>query len=171
MSKAIFAAVVFLGVAMLLPRAARAAGAPERLQVYVDCHCPDAIGQKFFATLKDKISASAEYRLASGTSGYGIGVHLSSIDFFQGIDDKLAGHIAAVSVAFTIFSDRLPGEVYSDASVFRVGQDASEEAADRILDAVGQIAKLNQTVLSKMAPTAAPAKPTPAAKPSASPPQ
>ena len=33
-----------------------------------------------------------------------------------GVDSKLTGTMSAVSVAFTIYAERLPGEVYEDSS-------------------------------------------------------
>ena len=147
---------------------ARAAGGPERTNVYVECHCDDPVGEKFCGTFQNAVSDSDEYTLASNdTSGYGIGVHFACVDMFKGINDPMAGHMSAVAVAFTIYSEKLPGEVFADTTVFRVGQDAGDKMSDKILDAVGQIAKLNSSVLSKMAP--ATAKPSPAAKPKAAP--
>ncbi len=146
---------------------ARAAG-PERTNVYVECHCDDPVGRKFCGTFENAVSGSDEYTLASSsTSGYGIGVHFACVDMFKGINDPMAGHMSAVAVAFTIYSEKLPGEVFADTTVFRVGQNAGDEMSDKILDAVGQIAKLNASVLSKMAPASAAAKPSPAPKPKA----
>lgn len=143
----------------------RAAGGPERTNVYVECHCDDPVGRKFCETFENAVSGSEEYTLAlSSTSGYGIGVHFACVDMFKGINDPMAGHMSAVAVAFTIYSEKLPGEVFADTSVFRVGQDAGDKMSDKILDAVGQIAKLNASVLSKMAPGA---KESPAPKPKA----
>jgi hypothetical protein len=145
---------------------AMAAGGPERTNVYVECHCDDPVGRKFCGTFENAVSGSDEYTLASSSStGYGIGVHFACVDMFKGINDPMAGHMSAVAVAFTIYSERLPGEVFADTSVFRVGQNAGNEMADKILDAVGQIAKLNANVLSKMAPAAAAkSSPTPKAE-------
>jgi len=158
--------VILLALASSTP--AVAAGGPQRTSVYVECHCDDPVGKKFCATFENAVSHSDEYTLASSsTSGYGIGVHFACVDMFKGINDPMAGHMSAVAVAFTIYSERLPGEVFADTSVFRVGQDAGSEMSDKILDAVGQIAKLNASVLSKMAPAAA--KPSPVAKPKAEP--
>jgi hypothetical protein len=162
LSVVVFAFAIF--AASFVP--AIAAGGPERSNVYVECHCDDPVGRKFCGTFENAVSGSDEYTLASSsTSGYGIGVHFACVDMFKGINDPMAGHMSAVAVAFTIYSERLPGEVFADTSVFRVGQDAGSEMSDKILDAVGQIAKLNASVLSKMAPAAA--KPSPAPKPKA----
>jgi hypothetical protein len=160
---------VSFAVALVAASSARAiaAGGPERTNVYVECHCDDPVGEKFCGTFQNAVSGSDEYTLASSsTSGYGIGVHFACVDMFKGINDPMAGHMSAVAVAFTIYSEKLPGEVFADTSVFRVGQDAGDKMSDKILDAVGQIAKLNASVLSKMAPQA---KESPAAKPKAQP--
>ena len=73
-----------------------------------------------------------------------------------GVDSKLTGTMSAVSVAFTIYSDRLPGEVYEDSSVFRVGKEAADEMSDRILAAVGQLATANKTVFEHIRATPKP---------------
>ena len=161
MSKSsIVAGVFLLGLIAILAAGARAAG-PQRISVYVDCHCEDAVGQKFCSAFKDDVDHSDDYRLVVNTStGDGVGVHFASVDMFKGIQEDLAGHMSAVSVAFTIYSERLPGEIFADTTVFRVGQDKSGEMSDKILDAVGQIVKLNENVFKNM-------ESTPAAKPSA----
>ena len=171
MKKSTLSAVIFtvaLAFASSVPVVA--AGGPQRTNVYVECHCDDPVGKKFCATFENAVSGSDEYTLASSsTSGYGIGVHFACVDMFKGINDPMAGHMSAVAVAFTIYSERLPGEVFADTSVFRVGQDASSDMSGKILDAVGQIAKLNASVLSKMAPAAARPSPTPKPKAELSP--
>jgi hypothetical protein len=167
MKKSTLTAIVF-AIALVAGSSvhAIAAGGPQRTNVYVECHCDDPVGKKFCATFENAVSGSDEYTLASSSSsGYGIGVHFACVDMFKGINDPMAGHMSAVAVAFTIYSEKLPGEVFADTSVFRVGQDAGNEMSDKILDAVSQIAKLNANVLSKMAPAAA--KPSPAPKPKA----
>jgi hypothetical protein len=155
MSKSITAAAVILtGVLAIIPRAL--AAGPQRINVYVECHCEDAVGQKFCSTFKDDIDHSDDYRLVVNTStGDGVGVHFSSVDMFKGIQEDLAGHMSAVSVAFTIYSDRLPGEIFADTTVFRVGQDKSGEMSNKILDAVGQIVKLNENVFKNIESTPA----------------
>jgi hypothetical protein len=65
--------------------------------------------------------------------------------------------MSAVSVAFTIYSDKLPGEVYEDSSVFRVGKGAADEMSDRILAAVGQLATANKAVFEHIRATPMPA--------------
>jgi hypothetical protein len=167
MRKSIIAAGAFvLAVLATLPQVVRAAGTPARINVYVDCHCEDAVGQKFCATFKDDVDHSDDYRLVANTAGgYGVGVHFASVDLFKGINDPLAGHMSAVAVAFTIYSDRLPAEIFADTSVFRVGQDASGQMSDKILDAVGQIVKLNASVFSNIEATPAAPKPTAAPQP------
>ena len=123
----------------------------SRIAVAVDCHCPDTVGAGFCAAFKDKVAASPGYRLVSNTaSGYGIGVHLSSVDLWQGINAQLAGRITAVSVAFTIYAEKLPGEVYADSSVFRVGKDTFAEMSEKIVGALGQIVNLNASLFNQM---------------------
>jgi hypothetical protein len=155
-----------LALALLIfPARARAAGGATdtKLSIFVDCHCSDPVGGDFCAALKDKVSDSSAYRLVDHTDTYGIGVHLWCVDMFTGlpgINGKLTGTMSAVSVAFTIYSDRLPGEVYEDSSVFRVGKEATDEMSERILKALDQLATANKTVFERIQAT-----PTPAAKP------
>jgi hypothetical protein len=116
----------------------------------VECHCPDTVGQKLCTDFKNKVAASPGYRLSSGNSGYGIGVHLSCVDLWGGIENGLAGRMSAVSVAFTIYSDKLPGEMYEDSSVFRVGKDATDEMTRKIIAAIGQLIDTNQTLFEHL---------------------
>ena len=62
----------------------------------------------------------------------------------------MAGKISAVSVAFTIYAEKLPGEVYADSSVFRVGKDTFPEMTAKIVGALGQIVNLNSTLFDKL---------------------
>ena len=156
---ATLAAILAIGLLLLPARGAVAADDLLRLNVYVDCHCSDAVGQNFCSEFKTKVKDSASFRLAEHPDTYGIGVHLWCIGMFDGLpglDTKLVGTMSAVSVAFTIYSDRLPGEVYEDSSVFRVGKDAAEEMAGRILAAVGQLATANKTVFEHIRATPKP---------------
>ena len=139
---------------------ARPAMTQAKLSVFVDCHCSDPVGGDFCSAVKDNVKDSVAYRLVDHTDAYGIGVHLWCVDMFTGfpgIDSKLTGTMSAVSVAFTIYSDRLPGEVYEDSSVFRVGKEATDEMSQRILSAVGQLATANKTVFERIRETPKPA--------------
>jgi hypothetical protein len=134
----------------------RAAGNDNRLSVFVDCHCSDAVGGDFCTALKNQVKDSAAYRLVDHADAYGIGVHLWCVDLFTGMPGvaaKLSGTMSAVSVAFTIYSDRLPGEVYEDSSVFRVGKDATDDMSQKVLAAVGQLATANKSVFEHMRAT------------------
>jgi hypothetical protein len=152
---------------LILPAQARAAGNQndDRLSIFVDCHCKDPVGADFCSAFKDKVKDSAAYRLVDHTDTYGIAVHLWCVDMFSriaGIDSKLGGTMSAVSVAFTLYSDRLPGEVYEDSSVFRVGKDATGDMAQNLLSAVGQIVAANKSVFEHIRATPKPvATPTP----------
>jgi hypothetical protein len=153
-------------VLLLLPGSSRAAGSGEgKLSLFVDCHCSDPVGQDFCGAFKDKIKDTAGYKLVDHPDAYGLAVHLWCIDLFSkipGIDSKLMGTMSAVSVAFTLYADRLPGEVYEDSSVFRVGKDATDEMAQSLLTAVGQIATANKAVFEKIRAAEKPvATPTP----------
>jgi hypothetical protein len=149
---------------LIFPAQARAAGpgpaTDAKLSIFVDCHCSDPVGGDFCSALKDKISDSSAYRLVDHTDAYGIGVHLWCVDMFTGlpgINSKLTGTMSAVSVAFTVYAERLPGEVYEDSSVFRVGKEATDEMSQRILSALGQLATANKAVFEHIQ---APPKPT-----------
>jgi hypothetical protein len=135
----------------LLPLTGTAANNDSKTDVFVDCHCPDSAGQKFCSGFKNTIQSSPGYRLADSTKGYGVGVHFYCVDLWQGINNQLAGHMSLVSVAFTIYSsDALPGEVYEDSSVFRVGEDAIPEMSRKILAAIGQLVSVNAGFFDKM---------------------
>lgn len=136
--------------AAVRPMAAVAAAAEARTNINVDCRCSDPVGKNLCSAFKQKVHDSVGYALVSDTNGFGVGVHLSCVDMWQGIDDKLSGRMAAVSVAFTIYSDKLPGEVYEDASVFRVGKDAVPEMSGQILAALGQIINMNSKFFDEM---------------------
>jgi hypothetical protein len=131
----------------------------DRLSIFADCHCSDPVGQNFCAAFKTKVRDSSAYRLVEKPDAYGMGVHLWCVDLFDGlpgIDKKLTGTMSAVSVTFTIYADRLPGEVYEDSSVFRVGKDAADEMSDKIIAAVGQLATANKSVFEHIRETPKP---------------
>lgn len=121
-----------------------------RTDVYVECHTPDAIGSGLCSTFKEKIRQSSGCSLVDNTSTYGIGVHLSSVDVWAGIEGQLSGHLSAVSVVFTIFANKLPGEVYLDSSVSRVGKGAVPEMTEQMVSAVGQQVDANSDLFAKM---------------------
>ena len=121
-----------------------------KFNLAVECRCADSVGKQFCADFKDKVAASPGYSLSSGNSGYGIGLHFSCIDLWGGLENGLVGRMSAVSVAFTIYSDKLPGEVYEDSSVFRVGKNATEEMSRKIIAAVGQLITLNETLFKHL---------------------
>jgi len=147
----IFAATA-LAIAIVATVPARALAALDsRIAVEVECQCPDPVGANFCAAFKQKVSDSPGYRLvAKDSGGYGIGVHFSSVDLWQGLNAGMAGKISAVSVAFTIYAETLPGEVYADSSVFRVGKDTFPEMTSKIVGALGQIVNLNAALFDKM---------------------
>jgi hypothetical protein len=152
-----FAVVVLI----VLPSSDFAAGDESKTAVNVDCHCPDAVGQNFCSTFKGKVHDSAGYRLADSNGGFGIGVHFSCVDLWQGINNQLLGRMSAVSVAFTIYSDKLPGEVLEDSSVFRVGKDATPDMSAKILAAVGQIVSVNSSLFNRLRAAQKSPAPTP----------
>jgi hypothetical protein len=140
-----------LAVFAVIPASVFAAGDDSKTAVNVDCHCPDAVGQNLCSTFKGKVRDSAGYQLVDNQGGgFGIGVHFSCLDMWQGINNKLLGRMSAVSVAFTIYSDKLPGEVLEDSSVFRVGKDAAPDMSSKILAAVGQIVSLNSSLFNRL---------------------
>ena len=153
------------------PRDARAAGDENRLSVFADCHCTDPVGLDFCTDFKTKVKDSDGYRLVERPDALGIGVHFWCLDLWNGlpgIDKTLTGTMSAVSVAVTIYApDQLPGEVYEDSSVFRVGKDAADEMSGRILVAVGQLATANKSAFDKIRnpPKAASPAPAPTATP------
>jgi len=147
---------------VFLPVRTTAGNDSSKIGVNVDCHCPDAVGGKFCSGFKNAVAASPGYALVDNTKGYGMGVHFSCVDLWQGINGQLAGHMSLVSVAFTIYSDALPGEVYEDSSVFRVGEQAIGEMSRQILGALGQLVNVNSSFFDRMragkgAPAPAPA--------------
>jgi hypothetical protein len=165
------AAALALSLGISFPTSARAAATDSRTDVAVDCHCPDTVGAGFCAAFKQKVIASPGYRLVANTgSGYGIGVHFSSVDLWQGINAEMSGRITAVSVAFTIYAEKLPGEVYADSSVFRVGKDTFPEMSSKIVGALGEIVNLNAALFNQMRTESQKTPPPgPALKPAPSP--
>jgi hypothetical protein len=166
--KSIVAIALLVAIAILsLPLKGVAADVNGRVNVLVDCHCPDSVGQKFCSDFKEKVRGSAGYQLAEAATSYGMGVHFSCVDMWEGIDSPLAGTMSAVSVAFTIYSDKLPGEVYEDSSVFRVGKDAAPEMSRKIIAALGQLIGMNSSFFDRMRaeagqkPAASPSPPAP----------
>jgi hypothetical protein len=136
---------------LLFPIAGGADNEASKISVNVDCRCPDPLGQKFCSAFKSAVDTSPGYRLVDNTKGYGMGVHFSCVDLWQGINNQLVGHMSLVAVAFTIYSsDALPGEVYEDSSVFRVGEDALSEMSRQILAALGQLVSVNSSFFDKM---------------------
>ena len=134
-----------------------------KINLAVECRCSDTVGQRLCADFKSKVEASPGYQLSQGNSGYGIGLHFSCVDLWGGLENGLAGRMAAVSVAFTIFSDKLPGEIYEDSSVFRVGKDATNEMSQKIITAVGQLVNANETLFKHLGE--AEQKPSPSPSP------
>lgn len=121
-----------------------------KMDLAVECHCTDSVGERLCSDFKNDVTASPGYQLSEGTKGYGIGVHLSCVDLWGGLENGLAGRMSAVSVAFTIYSDKLPGEIYEDSSVFRVGKDATGEMSRKIISAIGQLVTANGTLFQHL---------------------
>lgn len=122
-----------------------------RTNIAVTCKCPDPVGQDFCSVFKKKVQGSVGYKLVSNTKGFGVGVHLSCVDVWHGIDKQLSGRMSAIAVAFTIYApSKLPGEVYEDSSVFRVGKDAVPEMSSHVLAALGQIVNVNSKFFNQM---------------------
>ena len=148
---------------------AKSAGDENRLSVFADCHCTDPVGLDFCTDFKTKVKDSDSYRLVERPDALGIGVHFWCLDLWNGlpgIDKTLTGTMSAVSVAFTIYApDQLPGEVYEDSSVFRVGKDAADEMSGLILVAVGQLATANKSAIDKIRNPPKAASPAPTATP------
>ncbi len=134
----------------LIPIAQGTSADTGKFDVAVECHCADSVGKQLCADFKSKVSASPDYRLSDGNTGYGIGIHLSCIDLWSGLENGLAGRMSAVSIAFTIYSDKLPGEVYEDSSVFRVGKDATAEMSRKIIAAIDQLRTTNGTLFQHL---------------------
>jgi hypothetical protein len=147
----LIAGASFLAAAAIIstPASIAAAGA-GRLNILVDCKCTDAVGQSLCSGFKKKVQDSVAYQIATNNNGFGMGVHFSCVDMWKGITGQLEGRMSAVSVAFTIYSDKLPGEVFEDSSVFRVGKDAVPDMSSTILAAVGQIVSLNSKFFDQM---------------------
>ncbi|MBF6569403.1 MAG: hypothetical protein IVW54_11085 [Candidatus Binataceae bacterium] len=121
-----------------------------RTNVDVDCRCPDPVGQNFCSDFKQQVGKSSAYRLVDNLNGYGLGVHFTCVDMWKGINAELAGHMSAVSVAFTLYSDTLPGEIFEDNSVFRVGVEAVPEMSRRIVTALGQLVSMNSSFFERL---------------------
>ena len=141
-------------VIVFLPRTGTAAEATGKVDIAVECRCTDQVGQNLCSTFKKGVQDSAGYRLVDAAKGFGMSVHLSCVDLWQGIDSPLAGTMSAVSLVFTIYADGLPGEVYEDSSVSRVGKDSTAEMSRKILAALGQLVSVNSSFFEHMRATA-----------------
>jgi hypothetical protein len=158
-------ALVIAGLsAAFWPADGGAADAAGKININVACHCADAVGQNFCTVFKAQVDKSIGYRLTDNTSGYGMGVHFACVDMWQGIDNKLGGRMSAVSVTFTIYSDKLPGEVFEDSSVFRVGKDKVPEMSEQIIVALGQLVSANSSFFESMRAGVQAAAPSPSSE-------
>jgi hypothetical protein len=146
-----------------MPIAQRSIADNAKTDLAVECHCADSVGGHLCTDIKNKITSSPGYQLSEGNTGYGIGLHFSCVDLWSGLENRLAGQMSAVSVAFTIYSDKLPGEIYEDSSVFRVGKDATDEMSRKIIAAVGQLLTANETLFQHL--RQAEQKPSPSPSP------
>jgi hypothetical protein len=160
--------LAFTGLSAVLPVDGDADDTAGKININVACHCADTVGQNFCAVFKTQVDKSVGYRLADNTSGYGMGVHFACVDMWNGIDNKLNGRMSAVSVTFTIYSDKLPGEVFEDSSVFRVGKDKVPEMSQQIVVALGQLVSANSNFFESMR-AGAQAEPAPSSEPSSEP--
>ena len=158
-----FIASLLVGSLALIPIAQKSRADAGKIDLAVECHCADTVGEHLCADFKNKVAASPGYQLTEGNTGYGIGVHFSCVDLWGGLENGLAGRMSAVSVAFTIYSDKLPGEVYEDSSVFRVGKDATDEMSRKIITAIGQLVSANETLFQHL--REAEQKPSPSLSP------
>jgi len=138
------------GVLVLAAFAQRTSANTGKVNLAVDCHCADSVGKRLCTDFKGIVADSPGYQLTEGSSGYGIGVHLSCVDLLGGLENRAAGQMSAVSISFTIFSDKLPGEIYEDSSVFRVGKNATEEMSRKILAAIGQLVSTNENLFQHL---------------------
>jgi hypothetical protein len=133
------------------PATSLAAAKQMRTNIDVTCRCSDPVGENFCSVFKQKVQGSVGYKLVGDTKGFGVGVHLSCVDVWHGINEQLSGRMSAISVAFTLYaSGKLPGEVYEDSSVFRVGKDAVPEMSSHVLAALGQIVSVNSKFFDQM---------------------
>ncbi|MBV8771536.1 MAG: hypothetical protein JO166_04265 [Deltaproteobacteria bacterium] len=145
-----FILIVITGLIVSTPNVQASNTNSSKIDLAVECHCPDAVGERMCADFKNQVAGSPGYRLTEGGSGYGIGLHFSCVDLWSGLENGLAGRMSAVSVAFTIYSDKLPGEIYEDSSVFRVGKDATGEMSRKIIAAIGQLVNANETLFKHL---------------------
>lgn len=139
-----------MGLVVLTPIVQASSSNSGKIDLAVECHCPDAVGEHMCADFKNQVAGSPGYRLTEGNTGYGIGLHFSCVDLWSGLENGLAGRMSAVSIAFTIYSDKLPGEIYEDSSVFRVGKDATGEMSRKIIAAIGQLVNANQALFKHL---------------------
>jgi hypothetical protein len=161
--------IVALVISAFSPTYGVAEGASGKIDINVACRCTDPVGQNFCKVFKQKIAKSIGYQLSDNTNGYGMGVHFACEDMWTGIDNKLKGRMSAVSVTFTIYSDKLPGEVFEDSSVFRVGKDKVFEMSQQIVTALGQFVGANSSFFESMRAGAQASLPEPASNPSSAP--
>jgi hypothetical protein len=119
-----------------------AAAGGEHTNVFVNCFCSDVVGGELCTTLKRKVGALSDYRLADKPFGAGVGVHLVCRD--TGAEVK--GAQSAVSVAYTVYLDG-PNEVFVALAVMLVGAHRVEPTAAAIASTVRRIASDNASIL------------------------
>ena len=123
--------VMTLILGCVLQRSALAAGSGVA-RVVVDCSkdCTDQVGSRLCYALKEKIRASAGYKLVDDSPALAAGVRMVCDDPDDGSAEE-GGHrtVAAVTLTLTSTTD----ERYLTTSILTVGGDRTERAAEAIL--------------------------------------
>ncbi len=107
--------------------------------VYVTCDGHDVVGANLCFNVKEKIRASAGFRLLDDPSGRGVGVHLVTVDDSP---TGFEGASSAVSVTYTTFLGSSL-EYFETAQVIEVGSERVREMATSVLSRVDRVAADN----------------------------
>ncbi len=112
----------------LLPVAGTSRADAGKINLAVECHCPDSVGQHLCADFKSKVAASPGYQLATGNTGYGIGAVESA---FGAVDDFelvniVEGLIGKIEEAAGLVEGRAVNEELGEVGVAAVEEESGE---------------------------------------------
>jgi hypothetical protein len=112
--------------------------------VFVSCGCDDIVGGNLCYSVKEKIRASAGFKLSDQPREIGIAVHMVCIDDSAEPEDR--GKSSAVSVTFTTYTNSTSTlEFYETGTVMVVGASRVDEMATSVVSEIDKVATDNST--------------------------
>jgi hypothetical protein len=113
------------------------------VNVYMDCTTEgDLVGNNFCFAAKEKLRASAGFRLVEEPPKIGIGVHLVSLD--PDVRIGLEGASSVVAASLTVYTGLGSLEYYETTYIFDVGEERVGEMATTLLSHIDQAATDNR---------------------------